>query len=316
MNGLPTYIKFDTPKIMLLLMSSVGITLLFIFLGAIILGKMGRSITLPQLQIFIAIATGFMMILVFVDLIPHQLVALQVNPKTFFSFVLLGMGLVILAERYLTPRLTFLENIFHAHHHAQKIEVHHHQEGEECHHHLHEHHHEMIQGEDLKKADDCDGSHEHGHLHAHTHPELIGKGEVCSAIACFMVCSFFDGVSLASVQSAEPRIGFMLVFGVVMHLLPEGILSGMLTLAGGASLKSAQKVMLLMGGSFLLGAMIPISIQGYELYFMALSIGILMFVTLVQLLPTALRVKHAPAWLLAGFALFGLVHELVESITR
>lgn len=289
---------------MALILASVVITVTFILLGMFLVGRAGKRVSIAQLQVFIALAAGFMMVLVFTDLIPHNIAEFPDEPRTFFLLGLSGMALVILAERYLTPRLTFLENVLHSGH-SEKIHIHEHAEGEDCHHHEHSH------GQ-LEEADHCESSHEHGHLHQHTHPELIGKGEVCSAVACFMICSFFDGVSLASIQAVDSKLGLLMIVGVVLHLLPEGILSGMLSLAGGASLDAAKKVVLLIGGSFLLGALVPFALRGYEIYLMAVSSGILIFVTMVQLLPTALRVRWAPLWLFSGAGLFLIFHGMID----
>jgi zinc transporter ZupT len=171
----------------------------------------------------------------------------------------------------------------------------------------HDHH-------DLKEATHCEHSHEHGHIHRHTHMEVLGHGEVCSAIACFMICSFFDGVALSSVQAVDAKLGLLMIIGVVLHLLPEGVLSGAMALAGGASLKAAQKVLLFIGGSFVLGSLIPFFIRGFEFKFLAVSSGILIFVTLVQLLPTALRLKFAPVWIGLGTLMYLASHVVLEMI--
>ena len=129
-----------------------------------------------------------------------------------------------------------------------------------------------------------------------------------------MICSFFDGIALSSVQAVDPKLGFLMVIGVVLHLLPEGVLSGALALAGGASLKAAQKVLLFIGGAFVLGSLIPFFIRGFETKFLAVSTGILIFVTLVQLLPTALRLKFAPLWIAAGGFIYIASHAILEMI--
>ena len=219
------------------------------------------------------------------------------------------MLLVIAAERYVLPRIRLVEQFFDvkdeglAHIHTHDESVH---SGSE-----HEHHHHH----DLSEAANCDHSHDHGHIHQHTHHEVLGHGEVCSAIACFMICSFFDGIALASVQAVDKKLGVLMVIGVVLHLLPEGILSGAMAMAGGASLKTAQKVLFFIGGSFVLGALIPIFIHGYEASFLAVASGIIIFVTLVQLLPTALRLKFAPLWIAAGIGLFELSHAVVDWVS-
>jgi zinc transporter ZupT len=129
-----------------------------------------------------------------------------------------------------------------------------------------------------------------------------------------MICAFFDGVALSSVQAVDPRLGVIMIIGVILHLLPEGVLSGAMALAGGASLRSAQKVLFFIGGAFLVGSLIPHIFSGFESTFLALSSGILVFVTLVQLLPTALKLRFAPGWILGGAGIYFVSHAVLAAI--
>lgn len=260
---------------------------------------------MDQLQVFIAIAAGFMLAALFLELMPENIQHFEGGLSSFFRWSLVGMGLVVVFERYGVPRLKFVERFFHSDHQAL-AHVHTHDETIHASHDHHHHHH------NLEEAENCDLSHEHGHLHSHTHMDVIGHGEVCSAIACFMICSFFDGMALSSIQAVDLKLGIVIVIGVVFHLLPEGILSGAMALAGGASLKAASQVMYFIGGAFVLGALIPVVWKGQESIFLAVSCGVLLFVTLVQLVPTALKLKRAPGWIFLGAALFEGSHFLLE----
>ena len=291
----------------MMLMISIVVALTMIMLGMVIMGRAGKNLNMDQLQIFIAIASGFMLAMLFMDLLPENITRYPGGVRSFFGWCLLGMALVIAFERYGVSRLKFVEKFFQPEPDILKhIETHdeHLHAGDEGHHHHH----------DLDEAEHCENSHEHGHIHRHTHMEVIGHGEVCSAIACFMICSFFDGIALSSVQKVDAKLGLIMIIGVVLHLLPEGILSGTMALAGGASLKAAQKVLFFIGGAFVTGALIPYFITGFESIFLAVSSGILIFVTLVQLLPTALRLKFAPLWVGAGVAVYFVSHLILNSI--
>ena len=293
---------------MTLLLVSIGIALMVIILGMVIVGGAGMHINMDRLQVFIAVASGYMLAALFLDLLPENIGSYPNGAKSFFAWSLLGMLLVIVSERYVLPRIRFVEQFFHsqdeglAHIHTHDESLH---SGSE---HSHHDHH------DLKDARDCEQSHEHAHIHQHTHGEILGHGEVCSAIACFMICSFFDGIALSSVQAVDQKLGILMVIAVILHLLPEGILSGAMVLAGGATVKSAQKVIIFIGGAFVLGALVPKIIQGQEPTFLAVASGIITFVTLVQLLPTALRLKFAPIWIATGIGLFLLSHALIERV--
>ena len=298
---------------MLLLLFSIGIALLMIVLGMLIMGGAGRHVNMDRLQVFIAVASGFMMAVLFIDLLPENLIKFPSGPRAFFAWSLLGMIFVIAFERYGVPKLRFVETFFHPDDETlSHIETHDEQVHDDSTHGMHGHSHDHHDHHDLKEATHCDHSHEHAHLHRHTHMEVLGTGEVCSAIACFMICSFFDGIALSSVQAVDRNLGVLMVIGVVLHLLPEGVLSGAMALAGGASLKSAKKVLLFIGGSFVVGSLIPYFITGYENTFLAISSGILIFVTLVQLLPTALKLRFAPAWIGLGALIYVGSHLMME----
>jgi zinc transporter ZupT len=298
---------------MLLLLFSIGIALLMIVLGMLIMGGAGRHVNMDRLQVFIAVASGFMMAVLFIDLLPENLIKFPSGPRAFFAWSLLGMVFVIAFERYGVPRLRFVETFFHPDDETlSHIETHDEHVHDDSSHGMHGHSHDHHDHHDLKEATHCDHSHEHAHLHRHTHMEVLGTGEVCSAIACFMICSFFDGIALSSVQAVDRNLGVLMVIGVVLHLLPEGVLSGAMALAGGASLKSAKKVLLFIGGSFVVGSLIPYFITGFENTFLAISSGILIFVTLVQLLPTALKLRFAPAWIGLGALIYVGSHLIME----
>lgn len=313
LSPLLEHVKLGRVFHMILLAMSVVIALTMILLGMLIMGKAGKNINMDRLQIFIAIASGFMSAVLFIDLLPENLMKFPDGVRSFFAWALFGMAIVIAFERYLVGRLKFVEKFFHSSDDALKnIETHDEQIHDDSLHGSHgesnDHHHHH----DLKEATHCDHSHEHGHIHRHTHMEVLGHGEVCSAIACFMICSFFDGIALSSVQAVDRNLGFIMIIGVALHLLPEGVLSGAMALAGGASLKAAQKVLLFIGGAFVLGSLIPFFFTGFESKFLAIASGILIFVTLVQLLPTALKLKFAPFWIGMGAVLYLLSHAVLE----
>jgi zinc transporter ZupT len=293
---------------MILLALSTAVAIFMVLLGLLLMhGMAGNHLNLDRLKVFIALAAGFILSALFFDLLPETLASYQAGPRIFFMWSFVGVISVAMFERYLLPQLDFVNRFFKPEPAAlHAIDTHdEHVHGE---HDAHDHH------DHLDEAESCSHSHDHAHLHAHTHPEVLGVGQVCSAIGCFMICSFFDGITLSSVQAVDHQLGVVLVLGVVLHLLPEGVLSGVMALSGGASFKSARKVLLFIGGSFVLGSMIPFVVTGFEPVFIAISTGILMFVALVQLLPTALRLKFAPLWLAVGSAMFFGSHFILKLI--
>ncbi len=293
---------------MILLAASTAIAVLMILLGLLLMhGVSGNHLNIDRLKIFIAVAAGFILSALFFDILPESLEKYTGGAHLFFRWSLLGVVLVAGFERYLLPKLDFVNRFFTPENEALKaIDTHDAHVHDECD--AHDHH------EHMDEAENCSHSHDHAHLHVHTHPEVLGVGQVCSAIGCFMICSFFDGMTLSSVQAVDHKLGIVLIVGVVLHLLPEGVLSGVMALSGGASFKAARKVLIFIGGSFVLGSMIPFLVTGFESAFIAMSSGILLFVSLVQLLPTALRLKHAPVWIILGSLLFGASHLVLNLI--
>jgi len=294
----------------MLLLGTLLIALVVVTIGMLVMSRAGGRINIDRLQVFIALASGFMLAVLFLELLPENILRHAEGPRHFFLCALLGMGFVVVLERYGIRRLRFIEKFFHSDHLSFKQVEMHDEHVHLGHAHVHHDHHT------LEEAEHCEHSHHHGHVHQHTHLEFMGVGEACTAIGCFMICSFFDGLALSSVQAVDRQLGFLLMIGVILHLLPEGILSGVMALAGGASLTAAKKVLIFIGGSFFLGALVPVIIRAIfgnfnpdiESTMLAFAAGIVMFVDLVQLLPTALRLKYAPAWILAGVALFYVSH--------
>ena len=292
---------------MILLAVSCGIAIIMILLGLILMSRAGKHLNIDRLKIFIAVAAGFILSALFLELLPQNVEHFVAGPRVFFQWCFFGVALVASFERYVLPRMHFVNHFFKPSVETLK-QIDTHDEHVHAEHDAHDHH------DHLDEAENCAHSHDHAHIHAHTHPEMLGAGQVCSAIGCFMICSFFDGITLSSVQAVDRKLGIVLIIGVVLHLLPEGVLSGVMALGGGASLKNAKKVLLFIGGSFVLGSIVPLLFTGFETRFIAMSSGILMFVALVQLLPTALKMKHAPLWLVLGSGIFVGSHMIMDAI--
>lgn len=287
---------------MTFLLTAFAVMTSVLIVAIVILRLLNHKLNVKRLQIWVAVSCGYLITNLFIELLPESLAASQLETRSYFLWSAVGIFSVIAFERYLEPRLGFVEKLFELHTHKipKNVGI---VPGEDDSHH---HHHKF------SEAEHCDHSHEHSHLHQHTHQDWRGAGAVCSVVACFMTCSFFDGVALASVQSLGSMISVLLLIGVIFHAVPEGILSGVLVLAGGGGIKGAQIAIALIAVSFFAGAIIPTAFHFAEGQFLGISTGILMFVILVQLLPTALKVKLAPAWISLGAGIFFVAHELIE----
>jgi zinc transporter ZupT len=266
-----------------------------------------RSIDVRKLQVFVAISFGFLFANLFLEILPESLAHFnsdQHSSRLFFIWMVLGVVLAILFERFIEPRLAFVENLFglnqkgaHAHH------DHHVTLGDDESH----HHHDTF-----AESASCDHSHEHSHLHQHTHQDWFGSQAVCSVIACFMTCAFFDGIAMGAFANLGSDLSMVFAIGVIIHSVPEAILSGLLVVAGGGKTKGSLTAVTLIGTSFVLGALIPTALPNQNLLMLGIAAGIMNFVLFVQLLPTALRVRFGLFWILAGFGLFAFFHQLLH----
>jgi zinc transporter ZupT len=253
-----------------------------------------------SLRVLVAIGSGFLISNLFLEVLPRSMGALAGSIEQYFFTLLAGLASVALFERYITPYLGWVERLVPPPGDVSvRVDLTHSSDA---------HHHHATNPEAVA----CDHSHEHAHLHQHTHPDHLSHSAACSAISCFVVCSLFDGIALSSIRLTHPEMEWPLFIGVLFHMVPEALLSGAFALSTGASLKGARSVLLIMGGAFLLGQLIPIMLGAPSPFLAPFAGGILLFVALVQLLPSALQLKRAPLWLILGGVVFGAVHWLVE----
>jgi zinc transporter ZupT len=136
----------------------------------------------------------------------------------------------------------------------------------------------------------------------------------CSAIACFTVCAFFDGMVISSAHHLDARFSLLLWLGVVLHLLPEAVLAGVVALAGGANRLGARKSVAVVSLAFFLGGCVPLLIHGYEAPFLAISAGILMFTAFSQLLPGAMATKRGWILVVLGSLIYLGLHWLLPDV--
>ena len=101
---------------------------------------------------------------------------------------------------------------------------------------------------------------------------------------------------------------------LLSHILPDGVIAASIALSGGLSTGQAKKISWLTGGCLLLGATVATffgSIPALSEAVMPVAAGILIYVSLIHLLPLGLKNKHGFLWLLAGLALFLASHLAV-----
>jgi zinc transporter ZupT len=250
--------------------------------GLWIASRPGTWLTTERLAGLMALGAGLLMAVLAFELLPASV---EHGGPHVFGWLFAGVVAVLLFERYLAPRLTFLTpKTIHPHH-------------------AHDHH-------------DHDHDHDHGHDHAHDHSHgaLLSHGAACSALGCLLVCTFFDGVAMSAGFAVSPQVGFLIAIGLIAHMLPEGVLASTVVLASGNSAKLARRAAIATGVAFLLGMVIPMLLHGVVgtmTVVLPFAAGVLLYVVLGQLMPVALRTASGVPLVIAGALIFGLVERLL-----
>lgn len=233
-------------------------------------------LTADRLAGMMALGGGLLLAVLFFELVPESLA--HGGPHV-MAYLFAGVFTVLLFERYVAPRLTFLDPVA-PHDHGD-------------HGHAHEHH-------------------DHGHDHGFG--ALLAHGAACSTLGCLLVCTFFDGVAMAAGFTVSAEVGVMIAIGLIFHMLPEGLLAATVVLASGHSAARARVAALATGAAFLLGTLVP-PLLGGALGAMTVALpfaaGVLLYVVLGQLLPIALRTANGVPLVAVGALVFGLVERLL-----
>ena len=213
----------------------------------------------------IGLGTGVLFGVTFLEFLPH---AMESHPDISPLLIISGLILIVFVETVIAPKLNFLENDHCKHDHAKE---HDHKQNP---HHEHQHH-------------------------------LVSHQAACSAVGCLIVCSFFDGLEIATAFRLSSKTGLLTGFGLLLHILPDGILAASLALAGGASPVRAKLIVLINGTVLVSGALVSIFLFSVSFhYIIPLATGILIYVCLVHLLPVAVRKRNGYWWLLFGLLFF------------
>lgn len=259
--------------------------------GGLWVANLSREwLTPSRLRGIMALGAGFLVALVLLELLPASVELAGGEAHEVFGIVLAAAAAVFAFDRWIAPRLSFLD-IPH--------------EDDGCaHHHDYSHDHGHDHG---------DGHGDHpDHAHAACGHPILGHGAACSALGCLAVCTFFDGVALSASFAAGSSLGWLVMVGLLLHLLPEGILAASVTLAAGASKRTARRAVIIVGVALLLGAVMPFLMGPLVPLALPVAAGILLFVAFAQLIPVAATTSLG-AWLvLVGGGSFWLISQLVS----
>ncbi|MEB3298436.1 MAG: ZIP family metal transporter [Candidatus Sericytochromatia bacterium] len=152
----------------------------------------------------------------------------------------------------------------------------------------------------------------HGHAHGHVHEERHAPGVAasCSAIGCLWLCALFDGQVLASSLQAGGQVGGLVGLGLLLHLLPEGIMAALLSLSAGHPPRVARTMAGLTGAVLVLGAGAQWLLASGSPWMLPFSAGVLLYFALTELLPSAAAGARGVVEVLSGAAAFGALHAI------
>ncbi|MNY25518.1 ZIP Zinc transporter [compost metagenome] len=129
-----------------------------------------------------------------------------------------------------------------------------------------------------------------------------------------MICSLFDGVALSGALSGGTRLGALAMMGLLLHLLPEGVLAATVTMAGGGSPRNARRAALAMGLAFLVGTTLPLVLGPLSASALPFSAGVLLYVALTELIPSVSTSGKGAGLVLAGSAGYFLLEQLAHRL--
>ncbi len=218
---------------------------------------------------FTALSTGLILGLVFLEWLP------EVQASGYGAFPLLGLGLIIFFEIFISP---FLDRIWPA-------------------------------GETEETCEHSGLKHSRPNHVEHSHHQM-SHSAACSAVGCLMVCCFFDGFSLQSVaqdMSWESVVG---VLSLGVHLLPDMLAATAIALSSGLKGKSIY-VLVALYLSVTLGSLMSYGLAEFGAFGelpLALSVGVILYVALVHLLPQIFK-KSWHFWIFVfGIGLVAAFH--------
>ena len=204
-----------------------------------------------------ALSTGLLMSLTFIHYIPHSLENNQ--PLHFSVTVLIGLGILLLIESYVIPKLGFINVLFPA----------------------------------LQSKESSSCSHYHQH---HNHP--FAHGSSFSAIGCLLICSLFDGFRLGSALFIDASVTYAATAAIFMHILPEGLVVALLAYRSALPKKVCYLLMavfcMFLGQGIWLVGLFRLALS--ESLILSLSTGSLLYIIFVHLLPIAGK-KENQKWL-------------------
>ena len=157
------------------------------------------------------------------------------------------------------------------------------------------------------KKHDCH-QHDSQHVHYHLMPSSVG----CSAVACLILCAFFDGIRFATTLMIDTETAVLMSVGLLFHLLPESITVVGIGLSSGFSRKSLLNIIFIFCLAFLGGYQIFFllsHIEHLKHFILPFASGLFIYICLVHLIPMVIKLK-IKRWFFIGASLCFVLSRL------
>ncbi len=154
---------------------------------------------------------------------------------------------------------------------------------------------------------DCH-QHDAQHVHYHLMPSSVG----CSAVACFILCAFFDGIRFAATLMIDTKTAILMSISLLFHLLPESITVLGIGLSSGFSRKSLLNIIFVFCLAFLGGYQIFFllsHIEQLQNFILPFATGLFLYICLVHLIPMVIKLK-IKTWFFIGVIVCFLLSRL------
>ena len=152
------------------------------------------------------------------------------------------------------------------------------------------------------------GKHDcHQHDSEHTHYHLMPSSVGCSAVGCLILCSFFDGIRLASALSMDVETAFIVSLGILLHLLPESVTVVGIGFSSGFSRKALSRIVVVFCLAFLGGFhsfFLLSHIESLQSWVLPFASGLFIYVCSVHLIPMVIKLKVKKWFFLGAIATF------------
>ncbi|MCB0393698.1 MAG: ZIP family metal transporter [Bdellovibrionales bacterium] len=294
--------------------TSLLLAFLTAWLGVAIVSKRPKWFNENRMNLAISLAAGFLVSLAFTEFLPH---AVERNPINAGLYILTGITIIFIVEVYGTPYLSRIDKWAFRNDHPGFHD--HYQEASNC---GHDHSHENSNGHKHVHSSYVQTKHHHHQNHTHKsselaplqHTHVISPAAACSAVACLIVCTFFDGLEIAAAFRLGGETGWLTVVGLFFHVLPDGLIVASLGLSSRLSVSTTRFLTILVASSLVLGVIVA-AITGSFVpreVVIGLSTGILIYVSFLHLIPVVAKTKRGVPTFLVSLILYSILISILH----